>query len=703
MNGDSATGPLGEVTCVRGEIFAVSAASGDILRGEDHGVYVRDTRVLDHVEVVVDGVRPRPLRGELTGPASAAFQSYVPVPHAGADPVLLIDRRRVIESSLHEEVRLANRGRMPLHVEVGLRVGTDFAYIFDVRHHRSRTPLPPLAAPGGVRFLREDAVDEVVLTTSPPPERREGALLVVPVAVPAGGTARICLDLVARDVYGIVRPDRRCAALDPRSQLPERGGRPRRVTIECADHRFQRLVEGSLDDLDALTLTDPEEPTDRFCAAGSPWYLTLFGRDSLWAGTMAAPVDLDLAGGTLRTLARRQGWRHDPETEEQPGKILHEIRRGSLTHLGDLPPNYYGSVDATPLFVVLAHEAWRWGLVDTEVAALVPHVEAALGWLRDHSDPDGDGFIEYRKESARGLDNQGWKDSEDGIQFADGRLAQPPIALAEVQGYAYDAARRGAQLLERFGRAGAEEWRTWAKELADRFRARFWVHDERGPYPAVALDRDDQPVDGVASNMGHLLATGILDDDETALVANRLTGAAMASGWGLRTLADTSAGFNPVSYHLGSVWPHDTAIAAWGLAVTGHAEPTAMLLRQLVDAAPEFDYRLPELFAGFARADVPFPVPYPSACRPQAWAAGGALLLLRACLRLQPAIPDGRLIVAPLQPPPFRRLEVYGLPVAGRDLDLRIDRDGELDLDVHGEPLDIEVLPGDVSLTGLTG
>ena len=690
MSGDVDIGPLGEITCVRGEVFAVSDVSGDIRPGGDQGVYVRDTRMLDRLELRVDGAPPRPLRGERTGPATAAFQAYVHLPDGGPDPTLLVDRRRVIDASLHEEVRLTNLGRRPRRLELALRVGTDFAYIFDVRHDRDLDSLPPLEAPRGVRFLRADQVDEVVVTTSPLPTRR-GDALVLEVALEPGESTKVCLDLVARDVYGTVRPDRRCAALDPRSELPPVRPERRPLTVDCADHRFSRLVEGSIGDLDALVLTDPEEPTDRFCAAGSPWYLTLFGRDSLWAALMAAPVDLGLAGGTLRALARRQGARHDPDTEEQPGKILHEIRRGSLTHRGDLPPNYYGTVDATPLFVVLAHEAWRWGLPDEQAAALLPHVEAALTWVRDFGDPDGDGFIEYLKDSERGLDNQGWKDSEDGIQFADGTIARAPIALAEVQGYAYDAAMRGAQLLERFGRPGADVWRGWAKELAARFRERFWVEDRHGPYPAVALDRDNHPVDGVASNMGHLLATGILDAREAVVVGTRITGPAMASGWGLRTLATTSGGFNPLSYHAGSVWPHDTAIAAWGLAVTGQAEATALLLRQLVDAAPAFNYRLPELFAGFARADVPFPVPYPAACRPQAWAAGGALLLLRACLRLQPDVPDGRLRLAPLRPPPFRRLELRGLPIAGGQVDVHVDREGEVDVEVRGIDLEVEL------------
>jgi glycogen debranching enzyme len=397
---------------------------------------------------------------------------------------------------------------------------------------------------------------------------------------------------------------------------------------------------------------------------------------------------VDLAGGTLRTLARRQGRRHDPATEEQPGKILHEIRRGALTERGDLPPCYYGSVDATPLFVVLAHEAWSWGLPTDQVEALLPNVEAALTWIAEHGDADGDGFLEHTRPEGRGLTNQGWKDSRDGIRFADGRIAEAPMALSEVQGYAFAAAVRGADLLEAYGRPGVRRWRAWAAALRERFRDRFWIDHPDGPYPAVALDGDKRRVDSVASNMGHLLFTGILDDDEAALVAARLTSPALNSGWGLRTLSADNGGYNPLSYHCGSVWPHDTAIAAWGLARHGQSDACAALLRGLVRAAPSFDYQLPELLSGVAASRSPVPVPYPAACRPQAWAAGGAPLLVRALLGAEGHVPDGQVTLHPLAPAPFERLSIDRLPLAGGHVDLRLDdgvagfriRDAEVDV-----------------------
>ena len=369
----------------------------------------------------------------------------------------------------------------------------------------------------------------------------------------------------------------------------------------------------------------------------------------------------------------------DPGAEEQPGKILHELRHAATAPSGDLllPPLYYGTVDATLLFVVLLAEAWRWGMPVAEVAALVPHAERALNWLRDHADADGDGFVEYIPgNSGRGLANQGWKDSPDAVQSARGDLARPPIALAEVQGYAYQAAVAGAELLDAFGREGGDFWRTWAQDLAGRFRSAFWVEDDRGPYVAIALDGRKNPVAAVSSNPGHLLGTGILDPAECALVAERLTGEDMDSGWGLRTLSRSSRGFNPLGYHTGSVWAHDTAIAVAGLAGTGHTQAASRLLDGLLEAAAAFDYRMPELHGGHQREPGARPTPYPSSCRPQAWAAATGISLLVSLIGLRPDLPAGRVGLRPLNTAHARGLRVTGLRLGTSDLAVTIDGNG---------------------------
>lgn len=681
----ASAGPMGEVTCVSGESFVVSGSGGDVVPGGDHGFYVRDTRFLGGLVLHVDGEPVHALHGGVTGPGTATFHGFVrPARSRSVDPVVLVTRRRVVDEGLHEDVVVANHGADPVRLEVAFHLSADFAHIFDVKQGRLHGPVEP--AGGRTLTFRRAGSEHRIELTGVPEAHRSGNSLRWDLHLEPHTSTTVCLDVVAEDEYGPVAPQSRCEAFSDVAPAPGPPGRGPEVA--CSEPRLPRLHRRSVDDLYDLAVRDPQAPGDRFVAAGSPWFLTLFGRDSLWAAFMALTADPSFAGGTLRALARRQGLRHDRDTEEAPGKILHEVRRGSLTHLGDQPPNYYGSIDATPLFVVVLSEAWRWGLASDEVAALLPHAEEALKWLRDHGDPDDDGFLEYQRPGERGLVNQGWKDSHDGVQFADGRIAQPPIALAEVQAYAYDAAVRGAELLDHFDRPGGDTWRRWADVLRERFRERFWVEDVQGRFPAIALDRDGQPVDAPASNMGHLLLSDLLDPDEQDLVAARLTDPSLSSGWGLRTMASTTTGFNPLGYHTGSVWPHDTAIAAWGLARTGHRDAAVDLLLGLLRTAPHYGYRLPELLGGLSRTTGGYPVPYPVACRPQAWAAGAGPLLLRTCLGLDVHVPDRRVVLHPLWPPPFAWLQVDDLPVAGGRLSVRIDADG---VDATVEGVDVEV------------
>jgi glycogen debranching enzyme len=677
-------GPLSEITCVRGESFIISGPSGDVTPRGDQGFYVRDTRFLDRLELRVDGVAPLPLSGGSIDASRAIFHAHLPPgERAAIDATVLVTRRRVVAGGLHEEVELLNAGAHPAEVNVELFAGTDFAYIFDVKHGRNLAAVPPDVLGDRLEFRRPGGTERVTVRSST--LRAVGDRLRVALTLEPGRSVQCCVDVTVQDEHAITRPEDRCAALQepPRRWFDDddAGARP---SVVASEPRFARLVRGSIADLRSLELRDHLAPADRFLAAGSPWYLTLFGRDSLWAALMALPFDADLAGGTLRVLARRQGASVNRATEEEPGKVLHEVRRGALAEeRGELPPHYFGTVDATPLFVIVAHEAWCWGLPSGQVEALLPNIEAALAWMRDYGDADGDGFVKYVRHGPRGLANQGWKDSHDGIRFADGTIARAPMALSEVQGYAFAAAMRGAELLDRFGRPGADQWRSWAARLRERFRERFWVHDDDGPYPAVAIDGDGRAVDSVASNMGHLLFTGILEPDETALVAKRLARPDMSSGYGLRTLSQASGGYNPISYHCGSVWPHDTAIAAWGLAANGHADVASGLIDGLVDAAPTFQFRLPELMAGIGADQSPVPVPYPAACRPQAWAAGGALLLVRALFGLDVRVPDSLLTVRPVRVPAISRMALRGLPLAGGSLDLVLD-DGRVEVTTAG-------------------
>ena len=392
-----------------------------------------------------------------------------------------------------------------------------------------------------------------------------------------------------------------------------------------------------------------------------------------------AGTTTSLAASTLRALARRQGVGIDVRSAEQPGRILHEVRPATLNHgILSLPPIYYGTVDATPLWITTLAEAWRWGLPDAEIVPLLGALRAAVSWLTDDSDADGDGLCEYIDTVGNGLSNQGWKDSGDSINWHDGTLAKAPIALVEVQGYAYEAAVNALALFEHFGLAGSQRVTAFAERLRTAFHDKFWIKDDRGTRLAIALDADKRAVDSTTSNPGHVLGTGLLSVDEEAAVVERLV-TALDCGVGLRTLSMTDKRYNPLSYHNGSIWPHDTAICARGMILAGHPGPAGHLLAGLIEAATAFDGRLPELFASideYARI-----VPYPASCRPQAWSAAlGAVVLWAAA----PLLPRG-----PGQAP--RQLAGIGLfdPLVIDGFEFR------------GQSVSARVLDGTTSFSGL--
>ncbi len=428
------------------------------------------------------------------------------------------------------------------------------------------------------------------------------------------------------------------------------------------DHpALARSYRRAITDLASLRLFDPAGNRRPVVAAGAPWFMTLFGRDSLWTSLMALPVDPTLALGVLDALAELQGQDIDPRTEEEPGRIMHETRfEGANTLALEGGTIYYGSVDATPLFVVLLGELARWGLPETELRRLLPHADRALAWIEDFGDRDGDGYVEYLRANPRGLSNQGWKDSWDAVRHRDGSVAAPPIALCEVQGYLYAAYRARAGMAAALGEPQrAARWHRKADVLRQAFNEDFWI-DELGWF-AMGLDRAKRPIGALTSNIGHCLWSGIVDDDRAAAVVERLGGSAMWSGWGLRTMAADEIAFDPTSYHCGSVWPHDSAIAVAGIARYGHPDVALTILEGLLAAADHTDGRLPELFLGLDRQDVGIPVSYPTSCSPQAWSAASPLLLLRVLLGLEPDVPSGAVRVEPHLPAGMDRLVLRGL------------------------------------------
>lgn len=652
------------VSTVTAPTSALSGADGQIRAAGVQGVFHADRRVVSEAVLLVDGRETEPIAAAAAGPGRSRFTSLARwLGDVQPDPVVRVDRLREIRAyGMAEEITIASTATMPVTMTVTMRVNCDFAAIETVKSGGDVEPVTPVD--GTLTWVSGAAT---VAMTGEGAQVRDHALH-WEVALEPGETRSLCWRVMVTDPAAVVAPP----------SGPAEWSRP---AVRATDRRLPALLAQSLDDLEGLRLTETGHPADTFLGAGVPWFLTVFGRDSLWAARMLLPLGTGLAKGTLRVLARRQGVRHDPLTGEAPGKIMHELRRGEFVVPVNglrLPAAYYGTIDATPLWISLLHDAWRWGLPDGEVEALLPAMEAALGWLATDADPDGDGFVEYIDASGRGLANQGWKDSGDSVRFRDGGLADPPIALAEVQGYAYEAAVKGAALLDAFGRPGADVWRAHAEAMATRFRERFWVEDG---YPALALDRDKRPVDALTSNIGHLLGTGILNHEESARVASLLASPEMSAGFGLRTMSSADRGFSPLSYHCGSVWPHDTAIVIAGLAREGFGAEAATLAEGLLAAAGPFDNRLPELFSGDARDAVRRPVPYPASCRPQAWSAAAAVVITHAALGLYPDVPGGTVALRPMAGAPLGAVRADGFVVAGTPVSVSVDLGGAVEID----------------------
>ena len=577
------------------------------------GWYVDDHRMLSELAVSVRGSDLHLVRSAVTGVDHHEF-TYVARELGGwlHDPTVTLDRRRTLTgSTLVEEIEVAARGQEPVPLRLAVAVTGDLAPMMVVRAGEAVPAVAPERTADGLRW--SDGERGFTASFEPAPDEvADGRLVVWETTVAPGTSYTVRLSFRAEG--------------DPQFGP---GGTPpwsAETAVEAPDVRLPRLVEQSLADLRGLLMRDGG---DAFLAAGSPWFLTLFGRDSLWAARLLMPFGTGLALSTLRALARRQGRRDDVDSEEQPGKILHEVRNTTLVLGGmTLPPVYYGSVDATPLFVCTLADAWRRGADGDQVRDLLSAARGCLEWMMRESKESG--WLRYVDEIGHGLANQGWKDSIDSVQFADGRLAEPPIALCEVQGYAFEAAVQGAALLAAYREPPVDGLDAWAADLRDRFRRDFWVETPEGGHVAIALDATGAQVDSVTSNMGHLLGTGILSPDQVDRVVEVLSGPDLSSGFGLRTLTAASPRYSRLSYHGGTVWPHDTAVAVRGMALEGHLEEAAELTAGLVAAAESVGYRLPELYGGDAACDVPAPVAYPAACRPQAWAAAAPLACLAA-------------------------------------------------------------------------
>ena len=685
----------GVVTLVEGSSFCISATSGDILPHAPHGLFFRDMRFLSRFELRINGHEPQWLASTPIDPFSAKFVGRTQPRPGRADSTLMVFRSRYVGRGMREDIVVRNSGEEPAFCSVELIVDADFANLFEVKEGRVTTAGEHTSEGVGddvVFRYRKAGVRRGARVGCTPKGHLAGDTLTFEVIVPARGEWQTCVQVTPVIDGEDVEPTYRCGEPVERSTPAERLKKWRRDVpfVATDDDDLRLVVNRSLEDLGALRIFDPAHPARAVVAAGAPWFMTLFGRDSILTSWMALLVDPDLALGTLQTLARFQGTQVDPLTEEEPGRILHEMRFGEAASLGlDGGSLYYGTADATPLYVMLLGELRRWGLAREAVDQLLPHAEAALRWIVDYGDRDGDGYVEYQRSSDRGLQNQGWKDSFDGVRFATGDIPKTPIALCEVQGYVYGAYLAGAFFAEEAGDLeAAAGWRQRAADLKRRFNADFWL-EERGWF-AMGLDADKRPIDALASNMGHCLWTGIVDEDKATLVGDRLLSREMFSGWGVRTLATTMTGYNPLSYHCGSVWPHDNAIIAAGLMRYGMVEHAQRVVTALFDGAVTQRGRLPELYSGLDRSEFPTVVSYPTSCSPQAWASGSPLLCLRTLLRFDPWVPHGKVWLAPVLPEGMAPLQVQRIPLAGRRITVSVEADGSCSVD--GLPPEIELV-----------
>jgi glycogen debranching enzyme len=679
----------GLVKILDGNTFVVSDSRGDIEASltDPTGLFSYDTRFLSRWVLTVNGERLNPLSVDDLQYFEARFFLVPGTGPVYIDAKLSVIRQRAVGNGFHEELTILNHAEKPANLTVRVDAGCDFADLFEVKDALEKKGRYSARVEDGRLTLGYDRgpYSRATAISATEPARIDKNGLTFKIRIAPHGEWKTDLDVVtARLGAGQTRT----GASDPKgAQLRMRRNLERWLAeaprLECDWDSLRSTYRRSLVDLAALRFSPPIAGGHSLPAAGLPWFMTMFGRDSIFTSLQALPFTPELAATTLRALGDWQGVRSDDFRDEDPGRILHEMRYGEMTAFEERPHSpYYGCVDATPLYVVLLDEYERWTGDRALVRELEIEARAALRWIDEYADLQGTGYVWYkRRNEETGLENQCWKDSWDSISFRDGRLPGFPRATCELQGYAYDAKVRGARLAREIWRDRelAERLEREAAELKRRFNRDYWVED--GEYFALALDPDGRQVDALASNNGHLLWSGIVDKTKARAVAAHLLGPRLFSGWGVRTLADGEGRYNPIGYHVGTVWPFDNSFVAWGLRRYGFKEEAARIAAGILDAAEFFDGRLPEAFGGYPRGQTKYPVQYPTACSPQAWSTGTPLLLLRTMLGLEPQ--GEHLVVDPVLPMTIGLLALLDIP----------GRWGRIDAFGRGR-VDVDPLPG---------
>jgi glycogen debranching enzyme len=675
------------LTILEGSTFCVSDERGDIL-DPVMGLFADDTRFLSRWVLTINGKRPLQLSSDKVEYFSAAFYLRNPIAGGLEQDALSIGRDRFIGDGMQEHIVVVNHSQQPVEFELALEIGTDFADIFAVKEHDfalghpdTAPPLPGLAhsefESDGNQFVFTDGPTRLTQVLLSEPGNVNGNSVRYAIALEPRQEWRLRADVIP-SVDGVrvapARAERRFGDEISRVRSSLSAWHLSVPQLQASWEELDASFRQSVADLASLRMDEDPRVPGQLPAAGMPWFMTVFGRDTLLTCLQTLLFGPELAHNALRVLAELQATEDDPAIDAEPGKIVHEVRHGKGADAWF--PRYYGTVDATPLYLVLLSEVWRW----TDDVALIRDLREpamrALKWIDEFGDLDGDGFVEYKRRSERGLVNQSWKDSGDSQRFHDGRFAEAPIAPCEVQGYVYDAKRRTAELAREVWRERdlADRLEREAEELRSRFDEAFWCED-RGGYYALALDGDKRRVDSLTSNIGHLLWSGIVPSERADAIVDQLMGDELWSGWGVRTMSAGDAAFNPLSYHNGTVWPHDNSIIAWGLARYARWPEAQRIARRMLTAAGHFQHQLPEVFAGFSRTATPFPIAYPTAARPQAWAAGTPVLLLQLLLGLRP---DQRTAAIVSNAPPelpswLGSLKLSGVRAFGRPWDVRAE------------------------------
>ncbi|KAB1139229.1 glycogen debranching N-terminal domain-containing protein [Micromonospora sp. DT46] len=654
-----------------GSTFVVSEDTGDIeaTPSEPTGFFSLDTRFLSTWVLTVNGDRLTPLSYDDLQYYEARFFLVPGMATHYVDAKLSIVRERAVGGSFRETLTILNHDEKPIDLEIRMEAASDFADLFQVKDEilNKKGEIYTEVESDRLRlgYRRGNFIRETLISASPAPRYdRKGFAYSIHLQPNEQWKSEIDVKTMA------VSPGGRDLRMGLRAHTTERLALQhdleewiaRAPKVNSQHDRVASTYRRSLIDLAALRFSPLSLGGASLPAAGLPWFMTMFGRDSILTCLQTLPFTPELSKTTLRILASLQGTRFDDFRDEDPGRILHEMRYGETAAFEEQPHSpYYGSVDATPLFLVLLDEYEKWSGDVELVRELERECRAALEWIDDYADLVGSGYIWYeRRNTDTGLENQCWKDSWDSISYRDGTLPPFPRATCEVQGYAYDAKLRAARLAREFWGDPdfADRLEREAAALKERFNRDFWVAD--GEYYALALDPDGRQCDVLSSNIGHLLWSGIVDDDRAEKIAEHLVGPRLFTGWGVRTLAEGEVRYNPIGYHNGTIWPFDNSFIAWGLRRYGFAEEAAVIANGILDAATYFQGRLPEAFGGYPRELTKFPVEYPTACSPQAWSTGTPLLLLRTMLGLEPH--EGHLAVEPRLPIGMGRIEVLDIP-----------------------------------------